>query len=157
MAQDPSLLDTRGVSTVARRRIHVMEVPHAQRPAFLPKHFGKAYVRGEAAVFGWMSRLSPAYRGGFWGYFELSNGGFFMAPDASACSVQDGRAGLAIRWEDNGFSGFLSPQAAGIVATAFSVNHLLFAGEHHLEDAYWRLMDFVNEHEEALQIRRALD
>jgi hypothetical protein len=48
---------------------------------FLPKHFGaRAMIKFEMSVYDWMGSLCPTYRGGFWNYVELSNGGAFMYP-----------------------------------------------------------------------------
>ncbi|WP_241199367.1 antirestriction protein [Ectopseudomonas oleovorans] len=56
-------------------------VAEADRLRFLPTYFGPSMLRmlrGEALVFGWMGRLCAAYHGGFWHFYTLSNGGFYM-------------------------------------------------------------------------------
>jgi Antirestriction protein len=130
-----------------------------QRPLFLGRVFGKSRcVEAEATVYNWMSRLSPDYHGGYWDFFELGNGGFFLAPSPSSCVIRNGHQGLFIRCQEgNGFEGFLSPQAAGLLATTMAINRLLFLGCHELEDAYYALTDFICEHPEARVLRQALD
>lgn len=133
-------------------------LPYA-RMGFLPRVFGsRSYMQGESLVYTWMRRLSPDYTGGFWEYYDLSNRGFFMAPNAESCAIHEGRPALLIRCEEgNGFEGLLSPEAAGVLATAFAINHMLFTGHPHLEDAYYRLKDFVFEHAESRLLIAALD
>lgn len=50
-----------------------------------PRHFGRHTLAVEDAIYCWMRRLAPRYSGGSWHFYELSNGGFYMAPDASPC------------------------------------------------------------------------
>ena len=62
-------------------RITASIVPAEQRMDFLPKHFGaRAMMKFEMSVYDWMGNLCPSYRGGYWNYVELSNGGAFMYP-----------------------------------------------------------------------------
>ena len=65
-------------------------------------------MRGEALVFGWLDALSEDYNGGFWNFYTLTNGGFYMAP------AGDKRMRLEV--DGNGFSGEMSADAAGIDA-----------------------------------------
>ena len=45
----------------------------------LPKHFGaRLMLIVERAVYDTLRKLASAYRGGYWHYYELSNGGFYM-------------------------------------------------------------------------------
>lgn len=132
-------------------------VAEADRLRFLPTYFGPSMLRmlrGEALVFGWMGRLCAAYHGGFWHFYTLSNGGFYMAPE------HDGR--LRIEVDGNGFAGELSADAAGIVATLFALNQLCaeLAGTADADvmiDRYHHLAAFASEHAEAATIYRAID
>lgn len=47
--------------------------------AFYQSILGHISPSGEGLVFNWMRRLVSEYIGGYWN-FELSNGGFYMAP-----------------------------------------------------------------------------
>lgn len=132
-------------------------VAEADRLRFLPTYFGPSMLRmlrGEALVFGWMGRLCAAYHGGFWHFYTLSNGGFYMAPE------HNGR--LRIEVDGNGFAGELSADAAGIVATLFALNQLCAelagtADADALIDRYHHLAAFASEHAEAAAIYRAID
>jgi hypothetical protein len=84
------------------------------RLTFLPSYFGpRLMMRGEALVYAWLRRLSEDYDGGYWNYYTLTNGGFYMAPKP------DKR--LRVEVDGNGFSGEMSADAAGIVATLFAL------------------------------------
>ena len=45
------------------------------------RHFGFRTTVVEMAVYAYMRHLCPEYDGGMWSYYELSNGGFYMAPE----------------------------------------------------------------------------
>jgi len=154
-----SLVPGTSSTALANRQIYATRVPRHRRAGFLPRVFGPAScAEGESRIYDWMRRLSPDYTGGSWEFYELSNQGFFMAPQASACATHDGRPSLLIRCDEgNGYEGILSPEASGIVATTFALNHMLFGGHHHLEDAYFRLIDYIAVHPECIEIRRAID
>lgn len=126
------------------------DVPDGQRMTFLPRRFGSRLVlAAESMLYEWLRRLSPDYTGGIWRFVDLSNGGFYMAPY--------GDTPLRVRWDDNGFDGQLSPDAAGIVATLFTLSHLSFAGHEALADAYQQLLDYAASHPESASIFRAID
>jgi hypothetical protein len=82
--------------------------------------FGLAFpIRLEPTVFAIADRMAPAYRGGFWRFWRLANGGFFMAPDAEdAFEVRS----------MNGWQGDLSADALGIVCCLTAYSHLSFGG-----------------------------
>lgn len=131
-------------------RIVATEVPFERRPQFLPKRFGPALLPcGEMLVYGWMQRLCDSYRGGLWRFVELSNGGFYMAPNLPGP--------FHLRVDGNGFSGELSADAAGIVASMFALNQLACDGHGQFDDAYYLLMDFACQHAEHRSILKAID
>lgn len=136
-------------SDTGLQRITAVTVPGNRRTAFLPRVFGRQYVRGEATVYNWMGALCAAYRGGFWDFVELSNGSFYMRLST------DKR--FQVQVEGNGFDGELSADAASILACLFALNHLLHAGREELIDAYEGLRDFAFEHAEAKALMQAID
>ena len=104
----------------------------------------------EPAIYTFAERLSPDYRGGYWQFHQLSNGGFYMAPD-------DTEPFLVI--SDNGYEGTMSADAMGITACLYAYSHLSFdpklteiCAEHH-----HRLREFMLEHAEAKHILSATD
>jgi len=126
-----------------------------RRLDFLPTYFGpRLMLRGEGLVYAWLRRLCPSYGGAYWHYYELSDGGFYMAPDLL------GR--LVLEVDGNGFRGELSADEAGIVATLFAVGQVVaeIAGTDEADaliDRYHSLRDFAATHPEAAAIYRAID
>ena len=117
-------------------RITASIVPAEQRMDFLPKHSGaRAMMKFEMSVYDWMGNLCPSHRGGYWNYVELSNGGAFMYPagvDAFEFTV-----------EGNGFHGTVSAEVAGIIATTFAMNGMLWRGWDSLNAKYELLLEFI--------------
>ena len=105
----------------------------------------------EPYVYTVTSGLSRDYRGGYWQFYALSNGGFYMAPDADR---------LFPVVCENGYEGNLSADALGITACLYAYSHLSFAGDAFAETCaqqYHWLRDYVLEHPEAGDILRAID
>jgi hypothetical protein len=125
-------------------------VPEHSRVQFLPAHLGRHMMMGEACIYGWLDRLSIDYNGGFWDFYTLSNGGFYMAPSG------DKRFNIDV--SGNGFSGEMSADAAGIVASLFGLCYLAnrFGDDKSINQYHW-LRDFAIEHAEAGLIMRAID
>lgn len=103
-----------------------------------------------------MARLSQDYKGGLWHFYELSNGGFYLAPNKTER--------MRVEVDGNGFDGAMSADAAGIVATLFALNHLVALVYEEggpeldkLSDHYYFLRDFALGHPEAVTILRAID
>ncbi len=136
--------------TQADARITATPVDDSQRLNTLPRYFGRHMLVFEGAVYGFMRRFASEYRGGYWHFYELSNGGFYMAPDR-------GRYRLFV--ETNGYEGVLSADAAGITACLFACSHLSFRYplEEVFADRFHQLRDFAMEHSEAAQIAAAID
>ncbi len=128
-------------------------VPEGRRLAVLPRVFGATVmraVRAEHLVYDWMGRLCANYGGGYWHFYELSNGGFYMAPRS------DERFRVCV--EGNGFEGELSADAAGIVAVLFALCQLAFdSTDDRYVELYHQLRDFAVSHPEAGAIFRAID
>ena len=126
-------------------------VPNNERFEFLPAAFGaKHMLTGESYVYDWMTVLSTDYKGGYWNFYRLSNGGFFMAPASPKT--------LNVKWPGNYFNADMSAEAAGIVATLFAINQLCH--ETHIEefaDKYYQLIAFAREHEESVLITQIID
>ena len=105
---------------------------------------------GETVVYALARRLCPAYTGGLWDYFTLSNGGFYMAPN--------GDEPYHVAWAGNFYSGVLSSDAFGIVCFVFALNAAWDAtGDERYIVAMDRLKDFASTHAERQEIFRAID
>ena len=97
-------MTTQASQTLVTREL----VPEDWRPAITEKLFGIHFpLQLEPVVYGITERMAEDYDGGYWDFFTLSNGGFYMAPSNDqvfyvAC--------------DNMFEGELSADALGITA-----------------------------------------
>lgn len=126
-------------------------VAEKDRPDFLAKQLpGSLCVKGESLVYRWLAKLSPQYAGGYWEFYALSNGGFYMAP-------KDARQ-FAIAVEGNGFRGTVSADVAGIIACLFALNALACQSANPaVIDRYYQLRDYALDHPDALSIMAAID
>jgi hypothetical protein len=125
-------------------------VPDELRLNFLPHYLGAHYLRGETLVYEWARRLASAYNGGSWVFFQLSNGGFYMAPERS------GR--LHVRWHMNGYNDMMGADAFGIVVTLFALCHLAeLRHDDRIIEHYHALRAYAAQHVEAANILRAID
>lgn len=120
-------------------------VAESNRLGFLPKHFGPRLMsQGESLVFAYIRYLADNYNGGMWEFYELSNGGFYLAPKRDTLNLSVGT---------------VSGDAAGIIATMYALNHMMCNGEQceKLRENYFRLRDFAYQHTQSNLIHRAID
>lgn len=131
--------------------IEAVRVPGDDMLPFLPTVVGNKHaLQFEFRTYHRMSWLVDAYGGGQWHFFKLSNGGFYMVPAGSE------RVRVSV--ESNGFAGEMTSEAAGIVASLFSLNDL--ANETGLDlhiERYYQLRDFALDHAEVALILGAID
>jgi hypothetical protein len=126
------------------------EVEENERLQMLPRHFGRDMLTVEYAIFAFMRKLSAQYTGGYWTYYELSNRGFYMAPQSGS------RFLIAV--DTNDFAGEMSSDAAGITACLFALSHLSFQVRNdQIAEHFHFLRDFALEHTEASVILAAID
>lgn len=120
----------------------------AERLKILPALFGAACTDFESSVYAWLRYLSD-YNGGYWNFYRLDNGGFFMAPQT------DKTFELVC---PNYFNGELNADAAGIVACLYTFSNMSFDERHaHLAEFFHRLRDYAAEHPDSELIFRAID
>ena len=126
-------------------------VPENKRLDFLPAKFPQSYLQFEIGCYSKLSALSEDYVGGFWNYYELSNGGVYIAPD-------DDDKKFRIVVPSNGYEGTASADAAGIIVSLFSINALCWIQpcEKH-NDLYYALRDYAVDHPEGAVIYGAID
>jgi hypothetical protein len=116
----------------------------------LPKHFGRDMLTVDYATYAFMRKLAKDYAGGYWTFFELSNGGFYMAPECETT--------FQVCVDSNGFDGAMSADAAGITACLFALSHLSFqVSNQSIADHFHLLRDFALGHAEAGAILAAID
>jgi hypothetical protein len=118
------------------------------------KLFGYAFPQlFEPFVYTVARDIAPAYSGGYWRYYLLSSGGFYMAPDID--QIFDASCA------GNYFQGKLSADALGIVSCLTAYSHLSFgkpeAFARICAEQFYLLRDYAGEHAEAEARFRAID
>ena len=106
----------------------------------------------EPLVYATADRLSCDYTGGYWEFYALSNGAFYMAP------IGDKLFHVTC---ENSFEGELSADALGITVCLYAYSYLSFSGMLGFADMcaqqQHRLREFTLPHAEAEQILAACD
>ena len=127
-------------------------VPEDRRLAVTEKLFGLHFpMQLEPVIYGITDRMAEGYSGGYWEFYTLSNGGFYMAPS-------DDRV-FHITC-DNMFEGDLSADALGIVACLYAFSHLSFSDGRFARVCachFHMLRSFMYEHPEVKSILQATD
>jgi hypothetical protein len=128
-------------------------VPEDQRLTVTASLFGAHFPLAiEPVIFGVTERMASDYHGGYWQFYTLDNGGFYMAPD-------DDRVFTVCC--DNYFIGELSAQALGISATLYSFSHCSFSREESFGRVcalhYHWLRAYMYDHPEVAAILGAID
>ena len=133
-----------------RTSVFAQRVDDSERMMSLPRHFGQRLLIFEGAVYDFMRRFAADYQGAYWQFYELSNGGFYMAPD-------EGPFRLSV--DSNGYEGMMSADAAGITVCLFACSHLSFrySEDNVFGDHFHFLRAFAAEHAEASAIFAAID
>lgn len=133
--------------------IYREQLPEAQRGPHAAKLFGIRFpLMVEPYIFDSAGSLSEQYDGGYWEFYSLSNGSFYMAPT----SREQFHVVCA-----NGFEGDLSADAFGITACLYAYSLLSFAADEKLAEEctrqYHWLREYVAQHTEAVTIWKATD
>ena len=93
-------------------------VPEERRLDHADKVFGNYWwLAVEPTIYTFADRLSSEYNGGYWHFFELSNGGFYMSPVDDSFEVTS----------ENGWQGTMSGDAFGICCCLYAYSHLSFS------------------------------
>lgn len=129
------------------------QVADDQRINHTANIFGVQFpLRIEPAVYSFTEMMAAEYNGGYWEFYALSNGGFYMTPDLNKT--------FQVSCE-NGFEGKLSGDALGITVCLYTYSHFSFSDNQELAEIctrqYHWLRDFMLEHEEARVILQAVD
>jgi hypothetical protein len=127
-------------------------VPEDQRMIVVERLFGMAFpLQLEPVVYGITDRMAEEYTGGYWHFYTLSNGGFYMAP------VDDGLFHVKCR---NMYEGDLSADALGITACLYAYSNLSFSLSDIAEEYarhYHLLREYMLGHPEVREILGAID
>ena len=95
--------------------------------------------------------MAESYKGAYWNFYTLSNGGFYMAPAGDEV--------FHVTCE-NMFEGDLSSDAIGVTACLFAYSHLSFTDRRFARVYachYHRLREYMFEHAEVRAILGATD
>ena len=135
-------------ATITRQR-----VKDDQRINHTAEIFGIAFpLHLEPYVYAVTKAIAREYNGGYWEFYALSNGGFYMAPNSEssfhvAC--------------ENGFEGDLSADALGIAACLYAYSQLSFTTNNEFAEIctrqYHMLRDYMLEHSEVQVILGTID
>lgn len=129
-----------------------VRISESQRMDIADAHFGIRFpLTVEPMIYQFATQLASAYAGGYWHFYSLSDGGFFMAPD-----IADSFEIIA----DNGYQGTMTAEALGITACLYAFSNLSFnegAFGENCAQHYHCLLDFAMQHSEARGIRAAID
>ncbi len=128
-------------------------VPGEGRLKFLPRHFGTHMLTVENSLYAQFAKLCPTYTGGYWHFYELSNGGCYLAPSREQYRLVHG---------GNFFDATMSGDAAGIIVSLFTFSHVSFMLEDdplgpRIADYFHLLRDYAANHSDAGLIYRAID
>ena len=128
-------------------------VPDERRADFVDELFGINFpMQLELCIFAIASELSSDYRGAYWHFYSLGNGGFYMAP------VDDEH--FTVRSE-NGFEGMMTADALGVTVCLYAYSQLSFAATGNIAEVYARhyhlLREYMMEHAEVAAIVAATD
>jgi hypothetical protein len=129
------------------------QVPNNKRIGHTANLFGLNFpLHFEPFVYAITDNIADDYNGGYWEFYTLSNGGFYMAPQSDkpfqvSC--------------ENGFEGQLSGDALGKTVCLYAYSHLSFSGKSGFDEIcaqqYHWLRDYMLEHPEAAAILGAID
>lgn len=127
-------------------------VPESERMAFVDNLFGLSYVlKLEPIVFRFAEQLAENYDYGYWQFYSLSNGGFYMAPRSD--TIYNVSAA-------NGFEGQMTADALGLVACFYAFSNIAFgtgAFAQTCANQYHLLREYMFGHAEVRSIVRAID
>ena len=128
-------------------------IPHKDRHVVPGQLFGHDFpLRIEPMVFNIARDQAQNYNGGYWKFYSLSNGGFYMAPDADKTfQVQC----------PNLYQGELSSDAFGITVCLIAYSYLSFSDHTRFAricaNHFHLLKPYVETHPEAVKIYSAID
>ena len=127
-------------------------VPENRRMATVEWLFGIHFpLKLEPVIYGITERMAEDYKGGYWNFYTLSNGGFYMA------LAEDKIFHITC---DNMFEGDLSADALGIVSCLYAYSNLSFSDGRFARVCachYHRLREYMFEHPEVRAILGATD
>lgn len=127
------------------------KVPVRERCGCFPGYFGDHFIDTENTVYAFAENLVVGYKGEFWDFFQLNNGGFFVAPTKALLYEVMVSFG-------NGYRGEMSARAVGVVVCIFAYTFLAEkTGNSIFLDQIDYLKDYASIHPEGAKIFAAID
>ena len=127
-------------------------VPEVSRMDTVDRLFGLRYVlQLEPAVFRFAEHLAENYDYGYWLFYTLRNGGFYLAPRSDTIFNVSSA---------NGFEGQMTGDALGITACLYAYSNLSFGDGEFAQtcaEHYHLLREYMFGHPEVGSILRAID
>ncbi|MEJ1961063.1 MAG: antirestriction protein [Gammaproteobacteria bacterium] len=124
-------------------------VNHEQKAELLPRHFARYMLTVEDSIYMFAQRIVPEFRAVYWHFFELSNGGFYMAPDVDPIQA---RNLTSAQFRD------MTGEALGIAACLLAFRELSSQIQNGvMARHYFQLREFAVEHAEAREIFGVVD
>lgn len=120
--------------------------------SFMRRMFGDQSERGALCVEKWFRKIVGHAPSDF-NYYELSNGGYFVAPKGETIQTE----------APNDFAADMSCEAAGLVVCLYAYSHLAYeigpqGGWHeHLTNQYLALRSYAVDHPESALIFSSVD
>lgn len=124
--------------------------PTAKRLDFLPRFVGNKYLEYERGVFDLMRRACPDYNGGYWEYYRLSNGGFYISLHSDKL--------FKVEQPSNFYKGRMSADAVSIGINLYLLCEFAWqVDQEHFTEAFNNLRDFAKQHPEWSEIFHFID
>lgn len=128
------------------------QVAENQRVNITADLFGAYFpMRLEPYIFAITSKLSDDYSGGYWHFYTLSNGGFYMSPESDGHFPGGQRERPRVLYVED---------ALGITACLYAYSHLSFGEDEFSEtcaNQYHLLREYMLDHQDARSILGAID
>lgn len=129
-----------------------IEVPQARRTEVVSSIFGLHFPLSiEPYIYNLASSMSQQYQGGYWEFYQLSNGGFYMG-------LADGVYPVCCH---NGYAGSLTGDALGIVVCMYAFSHFSFSDNDILSctcsSKFHQLREYALDHPEGGAILMSVD
>ena len=123
-----------------------------ERVIFTSNLFGVQFLTVETMICRITERMAADYHGGYWHFYILSSGSFYMAPEGDQVYQVSC---------DNFFTGELSADALGIAACLYAFSHCSFSSNHDFgricARQYHLLRMYMFDHPEVSAILGAID
>ncbi len=121
-----------------------------ERMNFLYDRFGKHSMYFEGRVYSYMDHFCDQPRSGYWDFYSLTNGGFYMSLRQDTM--------LDIEQPSNFFQGKMSPDAASIGVNLYALGDIAnkLEKESYI-NAFHHLRDYAKIHPESASILRLID